>query len=101
MDCRHFISCSANLCPLDSCLSLRSWFIGEDICKLKPHSDHPLVKRQKQLNRRRPKEHLEKPLFADWLTISTPKKRNLTRERREALSQKMKNINKAKIPKST
>lgn len=72
MGCKHFISCSANLCPLDPDLALRSWFIGEEICRLKMHADLPMARRQKQLNRRQPKEYLERPLSARWLISSNP-----------------------------
>lgn len=78
--CKYFISCNANLCPLDQEIGLRSWFIGEDVCKSKDHAKDPMIRRQKQLNRLRPQKYIDKPLLADWLKATAPQKRILSPE---------------------
>lgn len=78
--CKHFISCNANLCPLDQEIRLRSWFIGEQVCKSKDHARDPMIRRQKQLNRLRPQKYIDKPLSAEWLIASAPQKRLLSPE---------------------
>jgi hypothetical protein len=79
-DCKHFLTCNANLCPLDPDIASRSWFIGEDVCKHKDHKDLPMIRRQKQLNRLKPTIYAEKPLHADWLRKTAPRKISLSPE---------------------
>ena len=74
IDCKHFLTCNANLCPLDQDMAWRSWFIGEDVCKFKEHKDLPMIRRQKQLNRLKPAKYAESLLFSDWLTRTAPQK---------------------------
>jgi len=94
--CPNYKTCNANLCPLDSDIEKRTWFIGEDVCNRKDHTDMPMVRRQKQLNKRKPMEYSEKPLFAVWLSESAPKKRRLSPEHRAALAERMRLLNEAK-----
>jgi hypothetical protein len=93
-DCIHFPSCSANLCPLDPGLDDCTWFIGEAICKRKDLAGLPMIKRQKQLNRKRPLEYSDKPLQAAWLKASAPRKRSLSAEHRSKLRERMKQLRK-------
>lgn len=94
MDCKHFPSCSVNLCPLDPGMDDRNWFIGEAICRRKDLAGLPMVKRQKQLNRKRPDEYSGKPLQAAWLRRSAPRKRVLSDERRAQLRDRMNKLRK-------
>lgn len=93
-DCKHFLFCSANLCPLDPDLDERSWFIGEAICRRKDLAGLSMVKRQKQLNRKRPGEYSGKPLQATWLRRSAPRKRVLSEEHRAQLRDRMNKLRK-------
>ena len=92
MDCKHFNACNANLCPLDPELTHRTWFIGEAVCKRKDHASLPMIKRQKQLNKKRPKEYAGKPLRSPWLEDTAPRERVLSDEHRASLAEKMKNV---------
>lgn len=78
--CKHFISCNANLCPLDSGIGLRSWFMGEEVCKSRDRANDPMIRRQKQLNRLKPQKYADKPLSAEWLIATAPQKRILSPE---------------------
>ena len=93
-DCKHFLSCSANLCPLDPDLDERTWFIGEAVCKRKDLAALPMIRRQRQLNRKRPGEYMGKPLRAAWLRSSAPRKRVLSEERRAQLRDRMNKLRK-------
>lgn len=96
-NCPNYLTCNANICFLDPDLYKRSWFIGEDVCNRKDFSSLPMIRRQKQLNRKKPREYVDKSLNAEWLTGTAPKKRSLTQERRSALAENMRRINKAKL----
>jgi hypothetical protein len=78
--CKYFTTCNTNLCPLDKEIGLRTWFIGEDVCKSRDHATDPMIRRQKQLNRLRPLKYTEKPLSAEWLSATAPQKRILSPE---------------------
>lgn len=79
-DCKHFLTCNANLCPLDPDMDRRSWLIGEAVCKHKGHKDLPMLRRQKQLNRLKPDKYERRPLLGDWLRRTAPKKISLSPE---------------------
>jgi hypothetical protein len=97
-NCQNSPTCNANICPLDPDIEKRSWFIGEDVCIRKDFAAIPMIRRQKQLNRKKPREYLDKPLYAEWLTCTAPKKRVLSQEHRSALAENMRRINRAKLP---
>lgn len=92
MDCKHFNTCNANLCPIDPELAHRTWFIGEAVCRRKDHAILPMIRRQKQLNKKRPKEYSGKPLRSHWLEHTAPRERALTDEHRMSLAEKMKTV---------
>jgi hypothetical protein len=94
MDCKHFPSCNASLCPLDPELENRTWFVGESICKRLDYAALPMVKRQKQLNKKRPGKYSERPLHAEWLRRTVRKKRLLSPERLSQLRDRMKKMGK-------
>jgi len=98
--CHNYLTCNANICPLDPDLDKRAWFIGEDVCNRKDLFSLPMIRRQKQLNRKKPREYVDKPLDAKWLTGTAPKRRLLSEERRSALAENMRRINKAKLSES-
>lgn len=98
MGCKHFPSCSANLCPLDHDLDERAWFMGEAVCKRKDLAALPMIKRQRQLNRKRPGEYTGKPLRAAWLRGSAPRKRVLSEEHRAQLRDRMNKLRKITDP---
>ena len=50
MDCKYFDGCSAPLCPKDEGVADRTWFPGEDICRLADVSEW--VKRQRKVSRK-------------------------------------------------
>jgi hypothetical protein len=93
-ECRLFKTCSANLCPLDQDLSVRSWSIGESVCKSKFHQDLPMIRRQKQLNRRKPEKHMELSLSPDWLVRTAGKLRHLTSEQKARTLSRLTNYGK-------
>jgi hypothetical protein len=94
--CPNYKTCNANLCPLDSDLEKRTWFIGEDVCSRKDNAGLPMIRRQRQLNKRRPSEYSGKPLSSGWLSESAPRKRQISDEHRAALSERMRLMNEAK-----
>ncbi len=81
-NCKHYLTCNANLCPLDPDIARRSWFIGEDVCKHKDHKSFPMIRRQKQLNRLKPGKYEGNPLSPDWLRRTAPRKISLTPEQK-------------------
>jgi|GEM_PF-3178805 len=100
-NCHNYLTCNANICPVDPDRNKRSWFIGEDACSRKDFASLPMTRRQKQLNRKKPREYLGQPLYADWLTRTAPKKRSLSEEHRSALAENMRRINEAKLSESS
>ncbi|MCK8604412.1 hypothetical protein [Desulfoferrobacter suflitae] len=96
VDCKHFRSCSANLCPLDPELARRSWTIGEEICRCKAHRDLPMIRRQKQLKRLKPQKYLDKLLTAQWLMKTAPRKRSVSAQQRQKLVDRLKSSHPAK-----
>ena len=94
MDCKHFASCNANLCPLDPELDNRTWFIGEDCCKRQDFAALPMIRRQKELNKKRPGKYSERPLHAEWLRRTVRKKRSLSPEHLAELRDRMKKMRK-------
>jgi len=82
--CSLFLTCSANICPLDPDRHLRNWFPGEDVCRHRDQKDVPFVRRQKKINRYRPEGIEDKPLDVQYLTDTAPVKRILTDEQRKA-----------------
>jgi hypothetical protein len=94
MDCKHFPSCNASLCPLDPELDSRTWFVGECICKRMDFAAFPMVRRQKQFNKKRPGKYSERPLYAEWLRRTAPKKRSFSPEHLSQLRDRMKKMRK-------
>jgi hypothetical protein len=88
-DCRLNTNCNANLCPLDSELDKRTWFIGDDVCNLPDYRQLPMIQRQRQLNRLKPNTYLDMALRADWLAETVRAKRILTDEQREMARARM------------
>jgi hypothetical protein len=50
MKCRYFDDCSAPFCPRDEGIADRTWFSGEDLCRLKDSPEW--VKRQRKISRK-------------------------------------------------
>jgi hypothetical protein len=84
-ECSSFETCNAPLCPRDSDLHLRTWFLDEDVCRSLQYRQTPMVRRQAQLKRRMPKEYLGKELKAAFLIETAPIKRVLSPEHLEVL----------------
>ncbi len=89
VDCKRFTSCSANLCPLDSEIEERRWFVGEGVCKRKDFAHLPMIRRQRQLNRTRPGKYMDRPLKASWLATTWRAKRTLSDEEKEKLRKRL------------
>jgi hypothetical protein len=85
--CKLSDTCSSNICPRDAEIHLRTWRIDEDICPLHMYRDLPYIRRQRQLNKFRPKALLnrDEPITFDYLVKTAPKKRNLSPEHRAKL----------------
>jgi hypothetical protein len=83
--CSLYLTCSANLCPLDPDKHLRNWFPGENICRAKAFQQEPFVRRQKKINKYRPEGLEDKPLKVDYLTETAPVKRTLSPEHQAKL----------------
>ncbi len=81
-ECKQFATCDANLCPHDVDLEKRTWIIGEAVCRNTKHREDPWIRRQRQLNRTRPKGLLERTLSHNYLVSTAPKKRTLSEEQR-------------------
>ena len=79
--CDHFNGCSANLCPKDEDIALRTWFIGEDIC---------FVRRQKKLNKRRPPSMLDRLFTYQELMDSAPVTRVMNPEQKAKAIERLK-----------
>lgn len=84
-DCPQYRTCNANLCPHDPDIDKRSWFLGEDVCRVREHKAMPMIRRQRQLNRLRPAKYMETPLSPSWLSATARVKRVLTDEQRTRL----------------
>lgn len=84
-DCNLFLTCSANICPLDPDKHLRNWFPGEDVCRARAMKDVPFIRRQRKINRTRPQGLEDQALTVDYLTATAPVKRILTEEQKERL----------------
>jgi hypothetical protein len=78
--CKHFEYCSANVCARDADIHLNTWFIDEDIRPLREFRDLPVIRRQRQLMKRRPPSLIDKLLSYDYLVKTAPKKRVLSPE---------------------
>ena len=85
--CQNFEGCSANLCPLDSDISKRTWFIDEDTCIRKDFRKLGFIRRQKKLNRLRPKSALDHLFSYQELEDAAPVKRVLSPEQKMRLAE--------------
>jgi hypothetical protein len=83
--CTHFETCSSNLCPRDPDISFRTWYIGEDVCPLREYRDLPFIRRQRQINKRRPPSLIDKLFTYAELVETAPKKRTLSPEAKARL----------------
>jgi len=92
MECQHFKTCSANLCPIDPGLEERTWFVGEPVCRRKDYATMPMIRRQRQLNKRKPKEYTGKSLRPHELRETAPKERSLSDEHRARLAEGMERV---------
>ncbi len=97
-NCRLYLTCNSNLCPLDKALSCRNWFIGEDVCNLPENRRLPMVRRQRQLNRLRPAGYMDAPLSPQWLRNTARQRRELSEEQKEVLRIRLRGARAAKCP---
>ena len=83
--CRYFISCSANICPRDPDVHLRSWLTDEDICRVRKFQHLPVIQSQRKLKKMHSKDLQTKYFKYDGLLKLAPKKRVLSAEHKASL----------------
>ncbi|MBF0524739.1 MAG: hypothetical protein HQK56_06535 [Deltaproteobacteria bacterium] len=87
-DCSQFDSCPANLCPLDPGLDRRTWYVGEDVCVSRSHGQARWIRKQRQLNRKKPKTWCDRPItYQELYEASRP--RVISDEQRQATAERL------------
>jgi hypothetical protein len=83
--CLHFNECSAPMCPKDRHIDYRTWFIGEEICRVREYRNLGYIRRQRQLNKRRSPTYRNKLWTYQELVETAPNKRSISPEHRAKL----------------
>ena len=88
--CPSFNECGANLCPEDSDIAKRTWYIDEAICTRLEFRKLGFIKRQKKLNKKRSPSFIDHLFSYQELVDTAPVKRVLTEEQKERLTARLK-----------
>lgn len=91
-DCPSFEGCDAPLCPLDSSLTSRVWYVDEPICNANAQGGkRRWIRKQRLIARRKYKKYLDRPVtYQELFAASRPMQ--LSDEQREALNLRLAQI---------
>lgn len=93
VNCRHFDTCSAPLCPEMSVDDI-VWYVGEPFCRRSNFAGLNYIKIQERLNKRNPSYLQGKPLRVFNLIAMFRERKPLTDEQKQNLLARLKkNVN--------